>query len=83
LSAALELDALECGGVGAGHRLGFGHGSMKGPWPLPAVFRAMADRSLVVEWRTVVRFARPRIELSVGRDALTTVRDEREHEAST
>ena len=32
---ACQLDALECGGIGLGHRLGYGEGDMRGPWPFP------------------------------------------------
>jgi len=32
-NAAKLLDALECGGIGFGRRLGYGEHAMRGPWP--------------------------------------------------
>jgi hypothetical protein len=52
---AYRLEALECGGVGVGHRLGYAHHRMAGPWPLPALFRLLARHSVVVDWTDVTR----------------------------
>jgi hypothetical protein len=65
-----ELNALECGGIGLGHRLGYGEGAMRGPWPLPALFRRLARRSLAVPWTQVTDFSRPRIDISARHDEL-------------
>jgi hypothetical protein len=54
-SPAYRLDALECGGVGLGHRLGYAHHQMPGPWPLPALFRLLARRSVLIEWADIAR----------------------------
>jgi hypothetical protein len=52
---AYRLAALECGGVGLAHRLGYAHHRMAGPWPLPALFRLLSRRSVVVEWDDITR----------------------------
>jgi hypothetical protein len=65
-----ELDALECGGIGLGHRLGYGEGDMRGPWPFPVLFRRLARRSLTVPWSAVTSYDRPRIDISVPRGQL-------------
>lgn len=69
-----QLDALECGGIGAGYRLGYGDGAMRGPWPFPALFRYLKRRSLVIPWSEVTAFARPRIDISVRRNQLERAR---------
>ena len=50
-SQACQLDALECGGIGLGHRLGYGEHAMRGPVALPAAVQVpgppLAGRSLV------------------------------------
>jgi hypothetical protein len=74
---ACQLDALECGGVGLGHRLGYGEHAMRGPWPFPALFRYLARRSLAVPWSQVTALSRPRIEISVPRDQLRPARETR------
>lgn len=71
---ACQLDALECGGIGFGHRLGYGEGYMRGPWPFPQLFRRMARDSVAVPWTAVTAFRRPRIDLSVRRDQLKPAR---------
>jgi sporulation protein YlmC with PRC-barrel domain len=74
---ACQLDALECGGVGLGHRLGYGEHAMRGPWPFPALFRYLARRSLAVPWSQVTAVSRPRIDISVPRDQLQPARGDR------
>jgi hypothetical protein len=76
-SQACQLDALECGGVGFGHRLGYGEHAMRGPWPLPQLFRYLARRSLAVPWSQVTALDRPRIDISVRRDQLQPARKPR------
>ncbi len=71
---ACQLDALECGGIGLGHRLGYGEGDMRGPWPFPQVFRRLARDSLAVPWSQVTAFNRPRIDISSQRDQLRPAR---------
>lgn len=72
---ACQLDALECGGIGLAHRLGYGEGAMRGPWPFPALFRRLARRSLAVPWSQVSGFSRPRIDISIPRDQLQPARE--------
>jgi PRC-barrel domain protein len=74
---ACQLDILECGGVGLGHRLGYGEHAMTGPWPLPALFRYLANRSLAVPWSQVTAFDRPRIDISARRAQLQRAREVR------
>ena len=74
-SQACQLDALECGGIGLGHRLGYGEGDMRGPWPFPALFRLLARRSLAVPWSAVTAYRRPRIDISVPREQLRPARE--------
>jgi hypothetical protein len=69
-----ELDILECGGIGLGHRLGYGEGDMRGPWPFPALFRRLARNSLAVPWGQVTAYQRPRIEIAARRDQLKPAR---------
>lgn len=71
---ACRLDALECGGLGLGHRLGYGEGAMRGPWPFPQLFRRLARRSLVIPWSEVTAVRRPRIDISAQRDQLKPAR---------
>jgi hypothetical protein len=74
-SQACQLDALECGGIGLGHRLGYGEGDMRGPWPFPALFRLLAGRSLAVPWSAVTACNRPRIDIAVPRGQLQPARE--------
>lgn len=74
-SRACRLDALECGGIGLGHRLGYGEGAMRGPWPFPQLFRRLARRSLAIPWSQVTAVRRPRIDISVQRDQLKPARE--------
>jgi sporulation protein YlmC with PRC-barrel domain len=71
---ACRLDALECGGIGLGHRLGYGEGAMRGPWPFPQLFRRLARRSLVIPWSQITAVRRPRIDTSARRDQLKPAR---------
>lgn len=71
---ACRLDALECGGIGLGHRLGYGEGDMRGPWPFPQIFRRLARDSVAVPWSQVTAFNRPRIDISSRRDQLQPAR---------
>ena len=72
---ACELDLLECGGIGLGHRLGYGEGSMRGPWPFPSLFRRLARDSVAVPWAHVTAFRRPRIDIGVARNQLESARE--------
>jgi hypothetical protein len=54
-SPAYRVTALECGPIGLGHRLGYSRHRMAGPWPLPALFRLLAGRSVLVEWSDISR----------------------------
>jgi hypothetical protein len=74
-SQQCRLDALECGGIGLGHRLGYGEHAMRGPWPFPQLFRYLARRSLAVPWSEVISVERPRIEISARRDQLEPARE--------
>jgi hypothetical protein len=69
-----QLDALECGDIGLGHRLGYGEHAMRGPWPFPQLFRYLARRSLAVPWSQVTEVNRPRIDISGRRDQLRPAR---------
>jgi hypothetical protein len=73
-SQVCQLDALECGGIGLGHRLGYGEDAMSGPWPFPQLFRYLARRSLAVPWSQVTAVNRPRIDVSARRDQLRPAR---------
>jgi PRC-barrel domain protein len=73
-SQSCQLDALECGGIGFFHRLGYGEHAMNGPWPFPKVFRYLARRSLAVPWSQVTAMDRPRIDISARRDELKSAR---------
>ena len=76
-SQACELDVLECGDVGLGHRLGYGEGDMRGPWPFPALFRFLARRSVAVPWSSVTACRRPRIDIGLPREQLKLARGTR------
>jgi sporulation protein YlmC with PRC-barrel domain len=73
-SQVCQLDALECGGIGLGHRLGYGEHAMRGPWPFPQLFRYLARRSLAVPWSQVTAVDRRRIDISARRDQLQPAR---------
>lgn len=60
---AYRLSALIVGGMAVGDRLGYVRHEMRGPWPLPRLFRRLGRRSLVVPWADVTRFDRPVIEI--------------------
>jgi hypothetical protein len=64
---AYRLTALECGPVGVAHRLGYGRRTMAGPWPIPALVRRLARRSVVVNWADIARINGSRIDLTVRR----------------
>jgi PRC-barrel domain len=74
-SQACQLDVLECGGIGLGHRLGYGEGEMRGPWPFPSLFRFLVRRSLAVPWSAVTAYQRPRIDIAVPRGQLRPARE--------
>lgn len=65
-----RVTGLECGSAAVFHRLGYGHGDMAGPWPLHAWFHRARRKSLLVEWRDIVRFERPDIYIARRRDEL-------------
>lgn len=77
-SQACVLDALECGGIGLGHRLGYGEGDMRGPWPFPALFRRLARHSLAIPWDHVTAYQRPRIEIAARRGQLKPAKGDRQ-----
>jgi PRC-barrel domain protein len=74
---ACQLDALECGGIGFGHRLGYGEHAMRGPWPFPQLFRYLARRSLAVPWTEVTAIDGRRIDISSRRGQLEPARKPR------
>jgi hypothetical protein len=66
-----RLTALACGDSAAvGHRLGYGHRDMAGPWPLTWIFRRRGRKARLVAWSDVTSFERPRIEISRRRGDL-------------
>jgi hypothetical protein len=71
------LDALECGGIGIAHRLGYGEHAMSGPWPFPALFRYLAQRSVIVPWASVSAVSRPSIHTTARPDQLKPARGTR------
>jgi PRC-barrel domain len=73
-SQVCQLEALECGGIGLGHRLGYGEHAMRGPWPFPQLFRYLGRRSLAVPWPEITAVNRPRIDISAHRDQLQPAR---------
>ena len=72
-----QLDALECGGIGFGHRLGYGEHAMRGPWPFPQIFRYLARRSLAVPWSDITEIDGRRIDISARSDQLQPARRQR------
>src|SRR5205085_2374502 len=72
-AVSYRLTALQCGSASAGHRLGYGHGDMAGPWPLKWAFQRAAHRSLIVEWSDVAKIRRPRIDVCKRKADLSTV----------
>jgi sporulation protein YlmC with PRC-barrel domain len=76
-SRACQLNALECGGIGFGHRLGYGEHAMRGPWPFPQLFRYLARHSLAVPWTEVTAIDGRRIGISSHRDQLQLTRKSR------
>jgi hypothetical protein len=76
-SQVCQLDALECGNIGLGHRLGYGEHAMRGPWPFPQLFRYLARHSLAVPWSEITAVNRPRIDISARRGHLQAARKPR------
>jgi sporulation protein YlmC with PRC-barrel domain len=76
-SQVCQLDALECGGTGFGHRLGYGEHAMRGPWPFPQLFRYLARRSLAVPWSEVTAVEGRRISISARCGQLQAARKPR------
>lgn len=70
-----RLTGLQCGSAAVGHRLGYGHGDMAGPRLLRLWFERAQRRSLLVEWRDVVRFERRHIYIARRRDELRSSRE--------
>jgi hypothetical protein len=70
-----RLTGLQCGTAAVGHRLGYGHGDMAGPWLLRTWFRRARRSSLVVEWRDIVRFERPDIYIARRRGELRSIEE--------
>ena len=69
-----QLHARQGGGIGLGHRLGYGEHAKRRPWPFPQLFRYLARRSLAVPWSQVTAVNRPRIDVSARRDQLQPAR---------
>lgn len=59
---AYRICAFTVGSVAIAQRFGYGRGQMAGPWPLTAIFRAMARRSVMVGWPDVTCLAPGRVE---------------------
>lgn len=70
---AYRLVALECGQIGMAHHLGYAGDQMAGPWPLTALLRAMAGRSVEVRWSDVARIETRRIHIRRRRAELGSV----------
>ncbi len=51
---AYVISGLIVGPAAVGTRPGYGQGRMGGPWPVAAIFRRLAGRSIVVDWADVV-----------------------------
>jgi hypothetical protein len=62
---AYQLTALECGGTGLAHRLGFVGRNMAGPWPLAALMRWLSQRSVVVPCSAMRRVVDRRVEIGL------------------
>ncbi|HEU5385288.1 MAG TPA: PRC-barrel domain-containing protein [Streptosporangiaceae bacterium] len=73
-SRVCQLDALECGGIGFGHRLGYGEHAMRGPWPFPQLFRHLTRRSLAIPWTEIDVIDGRRIDISSRRDQIEPAR---------
>jgi PRC-barrel domain len=76
-SRTCQLDALECGDIGFGHRLGYGEHAMRGPWPFPQIFRYLARHSLAVPWSEITSIDGRRIGISARRDQLQPARKQK------
>lgn len=76
-SRTCQLDALECGDIGFGHRLGYGEHAMRGPWPFPQIFRYLARHSLAVPWSEITSIDGRRIDISARRDQLQPARKQK------
>ncbi len=76
-SRTCQLDALECGDIGFGHRLGYGEHAMRGPWPFPQIFRYLARHSLTVPWSEITSIDGRRIDISARRDQLQPARKQK------
>jgi sporulation protein YlmC with PRC-barrel domain len=64
-SPAYQLTAVECGGVGLVHRLGYAGREMAGPWPLTLLLRRLVRRSVVVPWSAVARVEEHRLYIGL------------------
>jgi PRC-barrel domain protein len=76
-SRTCQLDALECGDIGFGHRLGYGEHAMRGPWPFPQIFGYLARHSLAVPWSEITSVDGRRIDISARRDQLQPARKQK------
>jgi hypothetical protein len=70
---AYQLTALECGGVGLAHRLGYAGRDLAGPWPLTVLLRRLVRHSLVIPWSAVERVEDRRVDIGLRRADLRTV----------
>ncbi len=73
---AYRLRALECGAVGLAHRLGYGHRSITGPWPLTVLMQRLVQNSLIVGWEQIAALGTGRVDLAVRRDQLRWAQQE-------
>ncbi len=65
-SPAYRLVALECGGVGLAHRLGYTRRELAGPWLLTVVLRWLVRHSRVVPYSAVERIADRRVDIGLA-----------------
>jgi hypothetical protein len=73
---AYHVTAIECGALGATHRLGNARSDIAGPWPLPAFLRWFARRSWIVRWDQIDTISEERITLAIDREQLQHVREQ-------
>jgi hypothetical protein len=62
---AYRLTALECGGAGLAHRLGYSGRTMAGPWPLTILLRRLTHHSVVVPWSAVTGVGDRRVDIGL------------------
>jgi sporulation protein YlmC with PRC-barrel domain len=70
-----RICGLTVGPVAVAQRLGYGRGQMAGPWPLTALFRALASRSLYVPWSDVTALPPGTVRICRSKQELRSVRE--------